>query len=334
MIAANDLDVADLASAIFTATHDLTAVHPALAARKIGWHHVPLLSAAEIAVPDSIPDCIRVLLHWNTDRPPFAINHVYLRDAVQLRPDLHVDEDDLKPKPAAVATTRAAVGIYGGGPVTVAYQGAPATNSQEAIFQHFGPQVDTLACHSFEDIFTAVEGGAPRWACCRSRIRWPVRSIRRSTCCSITTCAWSAKSSSGYVIACSRRRRDDRRHPSRPLHPQHCPGDATSRPTRFGGDPAYDTAGTAKSQPRTPNRTPPSSAALTGQAYNLDLLASGIEDSPKQHTVLLVGHEEPRRPHDSLHRLRHAAHAGALYHVLGELADRDIDLTRSKPPAP
>ena len=157
IIAANDLDPTDLASAIFTATPDLTAVHPALAARKLGWHHVPLLSATEVAVPGSIPRCIRVLLHWNTDRPPFAVNHVYLRDAVQLRPDLQLDAEKVKPRPAPAAPARAPVATAAGGPAVVAYQGEPGANSQAAIFQHFGAQVNTLACHGFEDVFHAVE---------------------------------------------------------------------------------------------------------------------------------------------------------------------------------
>ncbi len=159
IVAANELDPADLASAVFTATPDLNAIHPALAARRLGWHHVPLLSAAEIAVPESVPLCIRVLLHWNTDRPSFAITHVYLRDAVQLRPDLQVDEEEIKAKAPAPAPTRVAVPVYSGGPLSVAYQGEPGANSQEAIFQHFGAHVNTLACHSFEDIFHAVEDG-------------------------------------------------------------------------------------------------------------------------------------------------------------------------------
>jgi chorismate mutase len=82
------LDKEDIASAIFTVTDDLASVHPALAARQMGWDHVPMMCAREIPVPGSLPRCIRVLLHWNTDRSQGDIKHVYLRDAVRLRPDL------------------------------------------------------------------------------------------------------------------------------------------------------------------------------------------------------------------------------------------------------
>jgi len=83
-----NLRVEDLASVIFTVTDDLNAAYPALAARQIGWNLVPLLCAQEIPVPGSLRQCIRVLLHWNTDHSQSSIQHVYLGEAVRLRPDL------------------------------------------------------------------------------------------------------------------------------------------------------------------------------------------------------------------------------------------------------
>jgi chorismate mutase len=88
MVRRNGLEKQDLASAIFTTSPDITAEFPALAARQLGWLDVPLLCGHEIAVPGSLPRCIRVLLHWNTDRPQHEVQHVYVRDAVVLRPDL------------------------------------------------------------------------------------------------------------------------------------------------------------------------------------------------------------------------------------------------------
>jgi len=88
IVIANELSTQDLASAIFTATPDLTAVYPARAAREMGWTHVPLLCIQEMAVEGSLERCIRVLIHWNTERPPEAVSHVYLGKARGLRPDL------------------------------------------------------------------------------------------------------------------------------------------------------------------------------------------------------------------------------------------------------
>jgi len=88
IVAVNELSTGDLVSAIFTATPDLDAIHPARAAREIGWTHVPLLCLQEMVVEGCLERCIRVLIHWNTDRPPEAVRHVYLGKARALRPDL------------------------------------------------------------------------------------------------------------------------------------------------------------------------------------------------------------------------------------------------------
>ena len=92
MVEANHAAVADIASAIFTMTPDLTAAFPARAARELGWQHVPLLDAQEVSVPGSLSHCVRVLLLWNTDRSQEEVRHVYLREAASLRPELREDE--------------------------------------------------------------------------------------------------------------------------------------------------------------------------------------------------------------------------------------------------
>ncbi len=86
----NGLAVDEIISAIFTVTTDLSSTFPAGAARAAGWPDVPLLCTTEIPVPDGMPRCIRVLVHveraWGRRVP----RHVYLREAVALRPDLHL----------------------------------------------------------------------------------------------------------------------------------------------------------------------------------------------------------------------------------------------------
>ena len=78
----------DVGSALFTVTDDLESTFPAQAAREMGWGLVPMICAREIPVPGSLRRVIRVLVHWNTEVPQKEITHVYLRDAVKLRPDL------------------------------------------------------------------------------------------------------------------------------------------------------------------------------------------------------------------------------------------------------
>jgi chorismate mutase len=88
MVRRNGIDKQDVASAIFTTTPDLDAEFPALAARQLGWLEVPLLCSHELSVPGSLARCIRVLVHWNTNHAQHEIEHIYVRDAVRLRPDL------------------------------------------------------------------------------------------------------------------------------------------------------------------------------------------------------------------------------------------------------
>jgi chorismate mutase len=100
LVDANGLSPADLASAVFTVTDDLDAEFPAAAARQLpGWADVPLLCAREAPVPGSLGLCVRVLLHWNTDRPQADVRHAFLRGARELRPGwaVRVPGDDDEP---------------------------------------------------------------------------------------------------------------------------------------------------------------------------------------------------------------------------------------------
>ncbi|QDT67694.1 Chorismate mutase AroH [Planctomycetes bacterium MalM25] len=100
LIRRNGIERDDIASVIFTVTKDLDAEFPALAARQLGWAGVPLLCGYEIDVPGSLPLCIRVLVHWNTEKRPGEVHHIYARGAERLRPDLEsppeVDLEELE----------------------------------------------------------------------------------------------------------------------------------------------------------------------------------------------------------------------------------------------
>jgi chorismate mutase len=88
LVSRNGIAPEEIASVFFTLTDDLDAEFPAKAARLMGWRHVPLMDAREIPVPGSLPRCIRVLVHWNTEIPQQEIVHIYQQDARVLRPDL------------------------------------------------------------------------------------------------------------------------------------------------------------------------------------------------------------------------------------------------------
>lgn len=88
MIAANDITEEGVASVIFTTTPDLNAAYPAKAARQLGWTRVALMGGQEADVSGGLPMCVRVLVHWNTEKSLDEIEHVFLRGATALRPDL------------------------------------------------------------------------------------------------------------------------------------------------------------------------------------------------------------------------------------------------------
>jgi prephenate dehydratase len=343
--AANDLDPADVASAIFTVTPDLDAAFPAQAARRMGWDHVPLLDAVEIGVPGSLPRCIRVLVNWNTDQPPFAIRHVYLREAVGLRPDLQPDSTETitpasespgRHAKAANGQPRTSEWLAAGSqaPLIVAYQGEPGAYSQEAIYQHFGPAVDTLPCHSFDEIFRAVETGSARAA---------LLPVENSQAGSINQAFDLLLDHDLRVIGEVKLRvrhcllaplgtpiGDIRRVRSHPQALAQC--ERYLRNRGWQALPAYDTAGAARElagalEPG----TAAIASALAGQTYGLEVLDAGIEDSADNTTrFFLLGREEPPPARYNKTSLVFATlHTpGALYNVLGELASRGINLTK------
>jgi chorismate mutase len=100
MIRQNEIRPDEVASAVFSTTPDLDAEFPALAARQLGWLDVALMCTHELDVPGSLRRCIRILVHWNTQKAPGEIVHVYVKEASHLRPDRTqlppVDWDELE----------------------------------------------------------------------------------------------------------------------------------------------------------------------------------------------------------------------------------------------
>jgi chorismate mutase len=88
LVQRNGLDATRVVSVIFSVTADLDACFPAAIARRHpGWDGVALLDCQQMAVAGDLPRCIRLLAHaWIPVEQ--AVSHVYLRDAIRLRPDL------------------------------------------------------------------------------------------------------------------------------------------------------------------------------------------------------------------------------------------------------
>jgi len=88
MLERNGIAHDDLVSILFTATDDIVSMFPATAARELGLGDVPLICARELDIAGAMPRCIRVLMHFHTQRSREDLHHVYLEAARGLRDDL------------------------------------------------------------------------------------------------------------------------------------------------------------------------------------------------------------------------------------------------------
>lgn len=95
MVKQNHVDPTDISHVFFSATNDLNAIFPAKVAREMpGWTYVPVMCMQEMNVPNSLPKCIRIMMVVNTSLQQDEVKHVFLNDAVVLRPDLVQKEGD------------------------------------------------------------------------------------------------------------------------------------------------------------------------------------------------------------------------------------------------
>lgn len=88
IIEANGIKTDDIVSVIFTATNDLDKAYPAVAVRKLGITKAALMCLQEMYVEGSLRMCIRVMVTVEGDYDRNNLRHIYLRRAVDLRPDL------------------------------------------------------------------------------------------------------------------------------------------------------------------------------------------------------------------------------------------------------
>lgn len=88
MVAANNIQRQEMVSIIFTTTSDLDQEYPAVAARQLGYVNVPLMNYQELSVSDSLSKCIRIMIYINRTCSLDNIDHIYLKNAKSLRPDL------------------------------------------------------------------------------------------------------------------------------------------------------------------------------------------------------------------------------------------------------
>ncbi len=85
---ANNVSQKEIVSIIFTCTVDLDRAYPAVGARQMGLDYIPLMCYQEMKVQESLARCLRIMVYIERDCSHRDIEHVYLRKAKKLRPDL------------------------------------------------------------------------------------------------------------------------------------------------------------------------------------------------------------------------------------------------------
>lgn len=84
----------DIISIIFTCTKDIKSTYPAQAARDIGIVHAGLLCLCEMYVEKSLEKCIRILMFVKGEISQNSVKHIFLKEAVKLRPDITENVQD------------------------------------------------------------------------------------------------------------------------------------------------------------------------------------------------------------------------------------------------
>lgn len=217
---------------------------------------------------------------------------------------------------------------------TIAFQGEPGAYSEQAIRAHFGIGVRTLPCHDFSAIFEAVHGGQA------AKGMLPVENslagtvipaydllvdhdlrIQAEVILRVEHCLMAIP---GTALS------EVRRAASHPQALSQC--EKTLR--RLGIEPVihFDTAGAARDLAANPETGKAAIASeLAAETYGLEILARNMEDQPHNYTRFFVlGIDDPPRHERNktsiIFTTRHFP--GALHAVLGELADRGLNLTK------
>ena len=218
--------------------------------------------------------------------------------------------------------------------IKAAFQGEKGAYSEEAIYQAFGPEVETQPCQHFEGIFEAVESGASNYG---------ALPVENSTAGSINQAydllldydlrIWSEvilRVQHVLLAPPDTALADIRQVRSHPQALAQC--ERYLRNHGWISEATYDTAGSARDLAAAPEPGIAVIASrLAAQLYGLKELAYGIEDSFYNYTrFFMLSHQEPpyaeRNKTSIVFSTRHVP--GALHACIGEFANRGINLTK------
>jgi prephenate dehydratase len=217
---------------------------------------------------------------------------------------------------------------------TVAFQGERGAYSEEAIYQFFGPDVESVPCESFEGIFEVVESGPADYG---------ALPVENSTAGSINQAydllldhdlrVWGEailRVRHTLLVPPGTAQADIRRVRSHPHALAQCRRYLSNH--GWAAETSYDTAGSARDLATAPEPGVAAIASrLAGQLYGLEELAYGIEDSIYNYTrFFILSHRDPPRAQRNKTSVVFAARhqPGALYECMGEFAKRRVNLTK------
>lgn len=216
----------------------------------------------------------------------------------------------------------------------VAFQGELGAYSQHAIYQHFGPNTETVPCRSFIDVFLAMQDGKATLGMLpvENSLAGTViqaydllndhdRYIRSEVIFKVEHCLMAPKGTKLKDVQYVR------------SHYQAL-GQCEHTLRRMGLEAVthYDTAGAARDLADNPvPNTAAIASALAAEIYDLEILVHNLEDLDFNYTRFFVlDFEAPARQDPSKTSIilttRHTP--GALYDVMAVLADAQINLTK------
>ncbi len=217
---------------------------------------------------------------------------------------------------------------------SVAFQGEKGAYSEEATYQFFGSEAETLPCPSLEGIFEAVESGSADYG---------ALPVENSTAGSINQAydllldhdlrVWGEvifRVRHTLLAAPGTRQVDVQKVRSHPQALAQC--DRYLKNRGWGAETTYDTAGAARNLAAEPEPGVAVIASrLAGQLYELEELDRGIEDSVHNYTrFFILSYEDPPRAQRNKTSVVFCARhqPGALYECMGEFAKRHVNLTK------
>jgi prephenate dehydratase len=216
----------------------------------------------------------------------------------------------------------------------IAFQGEPGAYSEAAVLEHFGPEVNTLPCESFDLVFDSVENGM---------VDFGMIPIENSLAGSIHRNYDLLLEHNLHIVG------------EHYLRIQHCligqPGSkiddirlVISHPQGLAQcdknikkypmmktEAVYDTAGAVKMLPERDKSTAAIASRRAAETYHMQILSEGFEDNKANYTRFLVISTHEVFPKDeaktsiafSLNN-----QPGSLFKALSVFALRDLDLTK------